>query len=68
MAELGGVSWILAWTILGAMPAAPPGGHREGWESFNVWSGVAVMLTMIGLAGAYLLQASVIAYSLVPPQ
>ena len=35
---------------------APPGGYREGFESFNVWSGVALMLTMIGLTGAYLRQ------------
>ncbi len=55
-AVVGGVAWILAWTILGAMPVAPPGGHREGWESFNLWSGVALMLTMIGLTGAYLRQ------------
>jgi hypothetical protein len=55
-AVVGGVAWILAWTILGAMPVAPPGGHREGWESFNLWSGVALMLTMIGLTGAHLRQ------------
>ena len=55
-AMLGGVLWILVWTIHGAVPVAPPGGYREGWESFNIWSGVAVMLTMIGLTGAYLLQ------------
>ena len=52
----GGVSWILVWTIHGAMPVAPPGGYREGWESFNLWSGGALMLTMIGLTGAYLRQ------------
>ena len=36
-AVVGGVAWILAWTILGAMPVAPPSGHREGRESFNLW-------------------------------
>ena len=35
---------------------APPGRHREGWERFNLWSGVALMLTMIGLTGAHLRQ------------
>lgn len=55
-AILGGVLWIVVWAIHGAMPVAPPGGYREGWESFNLWSGVALMLTMIGLTGAYLLQ------------
>lgn len=53
---LGGALWILVWAIHGAMPVALPDGYREGWESFNLWSGVAVMLTMIGLVGAYLLQ------------
>jgi hypothetical protein len=55
-AMLGGVLWITVWAIEGARPVAPPGGYREGWESFNIWSGVAVMLTMIGLTGAYFLQ------------
>ncbi len=55
-AILGGVLWIVVWAIEGARPVARPGGYREGWESFNVWSGVALMLTMIGLTGAYLRQ------------
>jgi hypothetical protein len=38
------------------MPVAPPGGHREDWKSMNLWSGVALMLTMIGLTGAHLRQ------------
>jgi len=52
----GGLLWIVVWAIEGAKPVAPRGGYRPGDESFNLWSGVAVLLILVGLAGAYIRQ------------
>ncbi len=56
VAMLGGLLWIVLWAVEGAKPAAPPGGYRQGGESFNLWSGVALLLMLAGLVGAYLRQ------------
>lgn len=56
VAMLGGVLWVVVWAIEGSLPVAPPGGYRTGFESFNLLSGVAVLLILVGLAGAYLMQ------------
>ncbi len=56
VAILGGLLWIVVWAVEGSLPVAPPGGHRTGFESFNLWSGVALLLMLVGLAGAYLRQ------------
>ena len=55
-ATTGGGLWVVVWAVQGAMPVAPPGGHRTGFESFNAWSGAALVLILVGLTGAYLSQ------------
>ena len=55
-ALLGGVAWMVVWGIYGAPPTAPAGQPRPGWESFNLSAGVAGVLLMRGLTGAYLSQ------------
>lgn len=55
-AMLGGVLWVVLWTIEGAKPVAPAGGYRPDYERFNLWSGLALLLMIMGLTGAYLRQ------------
>ena len=55
-AMLGGALWIVVWAIEGALPVAAPGAYKTGFESFNFWSGLALLLIFLGLAGAYLRQ------------
>ena len=53
---LGRVAWMVVFGIYGALPVAPAGQPRPGWETFNLWAGVAGALLMLGLTGAYLYQ------------